>query len=58
MEAVQVDRRPAPTIESEGDDDQGIPVQKGDVSVEWTAKDLSNGRAYTFRVRSRNVNGW
>jgi len=34
------------------------PVTSGDVTVECNEADLTNGKAYTFKLRARNANGW
>ena len=64
--AVEVDRRPGPTMNegsagaAAGEDLTGTEraVGSGEVSVEWRVEGLRNGRAYTFRARARNANGW
>ena len=34
------------------------PVTNGEVTVECNEEDLTNGKAYTFKLRARNANGW
>jgi hypothetical protein len=53
VDAVELDRTPSTRAAP-----LQWPVHKGDVTVECVEEGLTNGKAYSFKARARNVNGW